>query len=141
MEAYIIDFNPYSKTIEGMINVRAINLDNVGALVIGTNREARKTDLEETVDILENLQDHMDCEMIGKTNFAAFFPKGREVDVQGDKFLVGSMIVLKVTEYGLEPLEENDYELAKNELESRHISFSENGKKVCGFQAELRRMT
>ena len=134
MEAYIIDFNPYSKTNEGMINVRSINLDHVGALVIGTNREARKTDIGETFDILENLHGRMDCEMIGETNFVAFFPKGRVVDAKGDKFLVGSMIVLKVTEYGVELLDENDYELAKKELESRRISISENGKTCVTFR-------
>ena len=134
MEAFCIGINPDFESTGKLFEIGTINLDGIGALIIGPNMQAKKADLLKVMDVLECLSGHMDCTLISGTPFVAFFYKGRTVKLQENEYIRGAMIVFKLTEYGIELLHDEDYKPALKEMESRRTVITVDERCYTAFK-------
>ena len=135
MEAFCIGINPDFEKTGKLFEMGTIDLDHNGALIIGPTLKARKADFLKIMDVLDCLSGNMDFALISGTPFVAFFYKGRKVKFQGNEYIKGTMIVFKITEYGIELLHDEDYEAASKEMESRRSVIEIDGHNYTVFKA------
>ena len=132
-EAIIIGINPDFEKDGKLLTACRMNLGFCG-LVIGSTREARKVNIPEVHDIVDKLSGHMDGALIGDTSYVAFFYKCTIFTVEGAAYMKGSMLVLKVTSYGIELLNDEEYEEARKEMESRKAVLEIGGEEYTVFK-------
>lgn len=135
MEGFCIGINPDFEKTGKLFEMGTINLDDIGALIIGPALKPRKANLVKVMDVLDCLSGNMDCALISGTPFVAFFYKDRTVKIQENVYIKGTMIVFMVTEYGIELLHDEDYKAALKEMESRRKVIEINGHNYTVFKA------
>lgn len=105
-----------------------------GALVIGTNGEYRIAEEEEAYELLDRLAVNCASDYMGMTDYLVVFNAKRVLCVSGTKFVVGSVMIIKGTERGLEFLDEEEIEEAKAEFESRLAVLSGSGIQFSAYE-------
>lgn len=105
-----------------------------GALVIGTNGEYRIAEEEEAYELLDRLAVNCASDYMGMTDYLVVFNAKKVLCVSGTKFVVGSVMIIKGTERGLEFLDEEEIEEAKAEFESRLAVLSGSGIQFSAYE-------
>lgn len=93
--------------------------EDKGALIIGTNGEYRFAKEAEVYEILDRLGMNCAADYMGMTDYMTVFNSKKVLNTGGSQFVVGSVMIVKGTERGIELLNEVEVEEAKIEFESR----------------------
>ena len=105
-----------------------------GALVIGTNRASRRVTPEEADDIIEQLSGRSEGEFIGNTPYIAIFYADRAFNYDGNRYFIGSMLIMKGTRKGLTFLTGDEFEEAERAFKSRLVSFKVEGEDYLAYE-------
>lgn len=105
-----------------------------GALIIGTNGEYRFADEEEAYEILDRLAFKSASDYMGKSEFLVIYNAQKVLASGGSRFVVGSVMIIKGTERGLEFLSEAEAEKAKNEFISRLAVLCGSGIQFSAYE-------
>lgn len=79
-----------------------------GALVIGTNGEYRFACPKELFDTIEKLEEHVEVDIIGKSEYVLIFNDNNILNLGGDQYFIGSAFVVKMGETCLELVSEDE---------------------------------
>ena len=93
--------------------------EDKGALIIGTNGEFCFAKEAEVYEILDRLGMNCAADYMGTTDYMTVFNSKKVLNTGGCQFVVGSVMIIKGTERGIELLNEVEVEEAKIEFESR----------------------
>lgn len=105
-----------------------------GALIIGTNGEYRFAGEKEAYDIFDRLSVNSEADYMGKTGFLVIFNARKVLVVSGSRFVVGSVMIVKGTDRGIELLDEEEAEIAKTEFESRLVILCGSGIQFSAYE-------
>ena len=105
-----------------------------GALIIGTNGEFRVAEEEEAYELLDRLAVNCASDYVGKTEYLVIFNAKKVLCVSGTKFVVGSVMIVKGTDRGLEFLDEGEVEDAKAEFVSRLAVLCGSGIQFSAYE-------
>ena len=94
---------------DGMVSVRE-DLDRLSrhAVVIGTNGRYRKVSMKEAGSIIESMQGCSATMLVGEENFAVVYNVEKTFQMDGNIFLVGSFLVMKMEGQRMFPLSDRD---------------------------------
>ena len=112
---------------------RVIRKDK-GALIIGTNGEFRVAEEEEAYELLDRLAVNCASDYMGRTEYLLIFNAKKVLCVGGTKFIVGSVMIVKGTDRGLEFLDEAEVEEAKAEFFSRLAVLCGSGIQFSAYE-------
>ena len=104
-----------------------------GALVIGTNGEYRVAEEEEAYELLDRLVANCASDY-GQDGLLSDFNAKKVLCVSGTKFVVGSVMIVKGTDRGLEFLDEEEVEEAKVEFISRLAVLCGSGIQFSAYE-------
>lgn len=106
------------------------------ALIIGTNGEYRLADEEEAYDIIDRLSANSTSDYMGKTNFLVIYNAKKVLAVSGSQYIAGSFIIVKGTAKGIELLNDEEVEDAKNEFMSRLAVLCGSGIQFSAYEID-----
>lgn len=104
------------------------------ALVIGTNGQYRIVEEDEAFDILNALSDVSESDYLGKSSYLAVFNGNKLLKLGVGKFLVGSVLVIKGGCQGIEMLNDDEIEEAKNEFITRLVTLCGNNMEFTAYE-------
>ncbi len=94
---------------DGMVSTRK-DLDRLSrhAVIIGTNGRYRKVSMKEAGSIMESMQGCSATMLVGEENFAVVYNVEKTFRMDGNIFLVGSFLVMKMEGQRMFPLSDRD---------------------------------
>lgn len=108
--------------------------EDKGALIIGTNGEYRFAKEAEAYEILDRLSINCAADYMGMTDYMTIFNAKKVLNAGGSQFVVGSVMIIKGTERGIEFLNEAEVEEAKVEFESRLAVLCGSGIQFSAYE-------
>ena len=108
--------------------------EDKGALIIGTNGEYRFAKEAEAYEILDRLGINCAADYMGRTDDMTIFNAKKVLNAGGSQFVVGSVMIVKGTERGIEFLNEAEVEEAKVEFESRLAVLCGSGIQFSAYE-------
>lgn len=105
-----------------------------GSLIIGTNGEFRFVAEEEAIDILDKLSGCSDSDYLGKTDYMIVFNAKKVLNSAGDRYLVGSAMVVKSSKHGLRFIEEDEIEDVIKEFQKKLVTLCGSGIQFTAYE-------
>ena len=103
-------------------------------MIIGTNGEYRFAKEAEAYEILDRLGMNCAADYMGMTDYMTVFNLKKVLNTGGSQFVVGSVMIVKGTERGIEFLNEAEVEEAKVEFESRLAVLCGSGIQFSAYE-------
>ncbi len=120
---------------DGVSSIPAnIKMKGRGALVIGTNGNYRFIDEDEAVEILDRLSGSCGTDYIGKNNYLAVYNSKKVIKAIEGRFIVGSVLIVKGTDKGIEFLEEDEINTVINEFASRMATLCSGDMQFSAYE-------
>jgi len=113
---------------------KQVNREDKGALIIGTNGECRFAKEAEAYEILDRLGMNCAADYMGKTDYMTIFNAKKVLSTGESQFVVGSVMIIKGTERGIEFLNKAEAEEAKIEFESRLAVLCGSGIQFSAYE-------
>ncbi len=113
---------------------KQVSREDKGALIIGTNGEYRFAKEAEAYEILDRLGMNCAADYMGKTDYMTIFNAKKVLSTGESQFVVGSVMIIKGTERGIEFLNEAEAEEAKIEFESRLAVLCGSGIQFSAYE-------
>ncbi len=105
-----------------------------GSLVIATNGESKILDCDDTAEMLDRLSEVSHGEYMGNTDYMVILNEKKILNVGGGKYFIGSALILKGGEGGLDTLTGNEYEKATKEFESHLVTLVCDGQEFSAYE-------
>ena len=96
-----------------------VRMKGRGALVIGTNGNYRFIAEDEAIEVMDKLSGCCETEYICKTSYLVVYNSNKVIKTIEGKFFVGSALIVKGTNAGMEFLSEDEIDTVVNEFASR----------------------
>lgn len=103
-------------------------------LIMGTNGDFRKVDEQEVRKILRDLKDNIGADLLGRTDYVVAFNGKKVLKKNGHKYLVGSVLIVKDEENGIELLNDQEIKEAQTEFLSRLVPLQANGFSLAAYE-------
>ena len=105
-----------------------------GSLVIATNGKSKILDCDDTAEILDRLSEVSHGEYLGNSDYMAILNEKKILNVGGGKYFIGSALILKGGEGGLNTLTGDEYEEAKKEFENHLVTLVCDGQEFSALE-------
>ena len=105
-----------------------------GSLVIATNGESKILDCDDTAEMLDRLSEVSHGEYMGNTDYMVILNERKILNVGGGKYFIGSALILKGGEGGLDTLTGDEYEKAAKEFGSHLVTLVCDGKEFSAYE-------
>ena len=114
----------------------AVKVDDRRGIVIGTNGKHRTVNAEEVQDIIDRLDENSVGSTVG--DYIGICDSRKVLTVDGTKYLVGSMLIVKCYDSNLfMPVSEDDIAKIVIEFGSRIITLSAGEEDFSAYELEL----
>ena len=111
-----------------------VKMKGRGALVIGTNGNYRFIDEDEAVEILDRLSGNCGTDYMGKNNYLVVQNSKKVIKAIEGRFIVGSVLIVKGTDKGIEFLEEDEINTVINEFASRMATLCSGDMQFSAYE-------
>jgi len=106
-----------------------------GALVVGTNGDSKVISEKDGIAIMEQLyDDNILGEQLGKSPYLAVMNKKKSFTLGEHRYFIGSALVIKYTEDGLDGLDCDELPKALIEFKSRLVTIRIEGQDYAAFE-------
>ena len=120
---------------DGVSSIPAnVKMKGRGALVIGTNGNYRFIDEDEAVEILDRLSGSCGTDYMGKNNYLVVYNSKKVIKAIEGRFIVGSVLIVKGTDKGIEFLEEDEINTVINEFASRMATLCSGDMQFSAYE-------
>lgn len=120
---------------DGVSSIPAnVKMKGRGALVIGTNGNYRFIDEDEAVEILDKLSGNCGTDYMGKNNYLVVYNSKKVIKAIEGRFIVGSVLIVKGTDKGIEFLEEDEINTVINEFASRMATLCSGDMQFSAYE-------
>jgi len=120
---------------DGVSSIPAnIKMKGRGALVIGTNGNYRFIDEDEAVEILDRLSGNCGTDYMGKNNYLVVYNSKKVIKEIEGRFIVGSVLIVKGTDKGIEFQEEDEINTVINEFASRMATLCSGDMQFSAYE-------
>lgn len=96
-----------------------VKMKGRGALVIGTNGNYKFIDESEAFEIMDKLSGFCSTEYMGKTNYLIVYNSKKVIKTFEGRFFVGSALIVKGAQTGMEFIDEDEINTVVSEFASR----------------------
>lgn len=120
---------------DGVSSIPAnVKMKGRGAIVIGTNGNYRFIDEDEAVEILDRLSGSCGTDYMGKNNYLVVYNSKKVIKAIEGRFIVGSVLIVKGTDKGIEFLEEDEINTVINEFASRMATLCSGDMQFSAYE-------
>lgn len=103
------------------------------AVIVGTNGIYRLVEREEVIDILDKLQGIGVSDYLGKTKYVLVFNGDKILEVDSNRYIVGSVMVVKDTGEKVDLVDLDEIDTILKEFDSRLITLCSNGTRFSAY--------
>ena len=105
-----------------------------GAIVVGTNGNRKIISEKEAIAIMEKMIDDIQGEYLDKFHILAVMNGQKIFEMRDHKYFIGSVLIIKYTDEGLDGLDSEEFERALSEFESRLVMLRIAGQEYSAFE-------